>query len=122
MKKTLLSFSIFILLVSCDFWQDAKLRKELDKDPELKRSYNIGNKIARQLTLNLKDDNDKEKKAFILGFQDGLKEDHKKPTKKEYNQESTEAEETNKIEQKDEKNGYHTKTRQFKRQGIFGKK
>ena len=81
MRKTLLFVSIFILLVSCNFLQDAKLRKEIDKDPELQRSYNIGNKIARQLSLNLKDDNDKERKAFILGFQDGLKEDNQKSLK-----------------------------------------
>ena len=92
MRKTLLFVSIFILLVSCNFLQDAKLRKEIDKDPELKRSYNIGNKVALQLSSNLNDS--KTKKAFILGFQDGLKEN---------NQKSTKTEEPEKTEQKDEK-------------------
>ena len=100
MKTILLYFSIFIFLVSCNFAQNAKLRKELDENTDLKRSYSIGKRVALQLSLTLKED--KKKRAFILGLQDGLKEGSKKPSKTE-NKNSKQKEKTVDTTQKKDK-------------------
>ena len=80
MRKILLYFPLFMFLVSCNFSQNAKLRKELDKDSELKKSYNLGKRVAMGLALNLKEDN--KRQAFVLGLQDGLKEAESSQSKK----------------------------------------
>ena len=72
MKRILFYFSILIFFTACDFLKNANLRKELDKNPELQKSYDLGKRVAKGLSLTLKED--KKKNAFVLGLQDGLKE------------------------------------------------
>ncbi len=72
MKRILFYFSILIFFTACDFLKNANLRKELNKNPELQKSYDLGKRVAKGLSLTLKED--KKKNAFVLGLQDGLKE------------------------------------------------
>ena len=72
MKRILFYFFIFTLFTACDFLKNTDLRKELDKNPELQKSYDLGKRVAKGLSLTLKED--KKKNAFVLGLQDGLKE------------------------------------------------
>ena len=70
MKKILIYISFFMFLSGCDSWQTNNFRKTLDKDPELKKHYKLGLRVGQEIAKTLKE---KERQAFMLGIQDGLK-------------------------------------------------